>query len=86
MKSTIKKINELVYGSDYIYYKHDNVNLEMLLVAISQKCHNIFSCYQISKNEISVHYSLNGLFIWQLNKTLTEQSEQTQQTIKNLFE
>ena len=88
MEATIKKINELVYQEDYAYCETDQVNLEMLLVALQQS-YITTTCLEIKKVHISCQdndFELIGWFHWQLNKTLTEQSEQTQQTIKNLFE
>jgi hypothetical protein len=79
MKATIKKINELVYGNSYTY-RIQIVNLEMLLTSLKY--------YKVEKqlrDTLLIRVPKN-YFIWQLNKTLTEQSEQTQQTIKNLFE
>ena len=83
MKETIKNINELVYPDYEIRYfeEKEDVNLEMLLVALPNE-YDVFK----NKNDFLVTNSKGSAFIWQLNKTLTEQSEQTQQTIKNLFE
>ena len=97
MKATIKKINELVYpeAKALIAYEPKEVHLEMLLVAI-KKLNNLPIGLEFEiKNTISVYdvalhseYIIGNVFSfdWQLNKTLTEQSESTQQTIKNLFE
>jgi hypothetical protein len=90
MKATIKKINELVYPPDYkkqYFEGKEDVNLEMLLVALGilnkKRSQPIGIIYDFSSGEIRYGYKS---IIWQLNKTLTEQSEKTQKTIKNLFE
>ena len=85
MKATIKKINELVYpeAKELIAYEPKEVNLEMLLVALNSS--DIQYDFHIDENIIV--FEFNHYFVyWQLNNTLTEQSESTQQTIKNLFE
>ena len=85
MKATIKKINELVYPDvkmdNEIVWNNQMPNLEMLLVALPNE-YDVFK----NKNDFLVTNSKGSAFIWQLNKTLTEQSESTQETIKNLFE
>ena len=93
MKETIKKINELVYpkAKALIAYEPNEVTLEMLLVALS----NVKDYHYIETDlfidnifRVVVQTPLESYneFMWQLNKTLTEQSESTKQTIKNLFE
>lgn len=89
MKATIKKINDLVYpeAKALIDYEPNEVNLEMLLSAIRQKYFDYFiDTVLVRDNDFFIKIELFEGFSWQLNRTLTEQSEKTQQTIKNLFE
>ena len=82
MKDTMINITKLVYP-DLKTIVCADPNLEEVLVALSKKYPftigiilNIVTIYNGDEFEIE----------WQLTKTLTQQSESTQETIKQIFE
>lgn len=87
MKDTIIKINELIYPDIpkeiLKAFESDKITLEDVLLALD----NIGKYFTINHkdNKIVIEHIGNPI-IWQLTKTLTQQSETTQQTIKQIFE
>lgn len=81
MKDTIRKIDEFVYGISRELFNDDKITLEDVLVAMSKKrtyvSGHVKDIITIYGNEFTID--------WQLTKTLTQQSEETQNAIKQIF-
>ena len=87
MKDTIRKINELIYPDipkDVLRaFESDKITLEDVLVALVRLSDEA-DIWQVDN---FIHVKFNELkFLWQLTKTFTQQSSETQLTIKQIFE
>ena len=88
LQQTIIRINELVYQENYFggAKPYKEVTLEMLLVASCKIKELLFIKHYINDETIVIkNYSKNYTFVWQLNKTLTQQDKKDQQIIINIF-
>jgi len=81
MKDTIRKIDEFVYGISRELFNDDKITLEDVLVAMSKKRTYVLGHVK----DIITIYGNEFTIDWQLTKTLTQQSEETQNAIKQIF-